>query len=456
MKRLFLSLCAVSCVLLAFAQPKPATVNGTTARRSKEPMKLYAITHGRIEELASSRIDTAGKFGFLFYPATEGFYVIGAGPDQVLAEKFTFYFKPGDQLNVSFPGEGVFNLQGENSKENRAIADWQQFGAGVSYPALYALRSHLTYKEFFPKFDSFVNQLPAYKPLKTGNKQFDAVFARMRKLEVLNWAIAFTSSPNSIHPTPADYISYYKGIKVEDYTQDAFLLQYPFGQRLLSFLPMGVDIIAGNKLSGDLDARIAKVANDTLRGEQVVQFAGGLKTYLGYLDLQKNYGKYILTADQQRRANEVSVKLAKESSKPGAQAINFTYPDNKGKKVSLTDFKGKVVLVDVWATWCGPCKKELPDLKKMEEEMRGLDIVFMSVSVDEEKDHQKWEDFIAKEEMKGVQLFASGWSDIAKNYDIKAIPRFMVFDKKGNIVSIDAPRPSGKELKMLLEAELKK
>jgi len=455
MKKTILSLCTVTCMMAAYAQT-PANVNGVTARRSKEPMKLYAITHGRLEELASSKVDTSGKFGFLFYPATEGFYVIGAGPEQVQAEKYTFYFKPGDQLNVSFAAEGSYTLRGANTKENAAIAAWQQYGAAVSYPALYSLRTHLTFKEFFPKLDSFVNKLPAYKAQATGNKKFDAVYPRMRNLDVLNWAISFVSSPNSIHPTAADYIPYYKNIKVEDYTADAFLLQYPFGQRLLSFLPMGVDIIAGNKLSGDLDARIAKVVNDTLRGEQIVQFAGGLKTYLGFLDLQKNYGKYILTDDQQRRAADISVKLAKESSKPGAQAINFTYPDNKGNKVSLTDFKGKVVLVDVWATWCGPCKKELPDLKKLEEEMRDRDIVFMSVSVDEDKDHQKWEDFIAKEEMKGVQLFASGWSDIARNYDIKAIPRFMVFDKKGNIVSIDAPRPSGKELKLLLEAELKK
>ena len=123
---------------------------------------------------------------------------------------------------------------------------------------------------------------------------------------------------------------------------------------------------------------------------------------------------------------------------------------------SLTDFKGKVVLVDVWATWCGPCKAEIPHLKKMEEDMRNQDVVFMSVSVDEQKDFQKWKDFVAKEELKGVQMFAAGWSDIAKNYNIKGIPRFMVFDKKGNIVTIDSPRPSSKELKLLLENELKK
>src|SRR5690606_23739996 len=119
----------------------------------------------------------------------------------------------------------------------------------------------------------------------------------------------------------------------------------------------------------------------------------------------------------------------------------FTYPDLNGKMVSLTDFKGKVVLVDVWATWCGPCKAEIPALKKMEEELRAKDIVLLSVSVDEEKDKQKWKDFVKDENLTGVQVFASGWSDIAKFYKITGIPRFMVFDKKGNIVSTNSPRP---------------
>lgn len=59
-----------------------------------------------------------------------------------------------------------------------------------------------------------------------------------------------------------------------------------------------------------------------------------------------------------------------------------------------------------------------------------------------------------KEEL--VQLFASGWSDIAKVYEIKGIPRFMVFGKDGKIVNTDAPRPSDPELKELIDTELKK
>ena len=86
--------------------------------------------------------------------------------------------------------------------------------------------------------------------------------------------------------------------------------------------------------------------------------------------------------------------------------------------------------------------------------MHGTDVVFLGVTVDEAKDKQKWLDFIETEGLKGIQLLANGWSKITKDYKINGIPRFMVFDKKGNIVSADAPRPSNPELKKMLEAEL--
>ncbi len=120
--------------------------------------------------------------------------------------------------------------------------------------------------------------------------------------------------------------------------------------------------------------------------------------------------------------------------------------------MSLTDFKGKVVLVDVWATWCGPCKAQIPHLEKLEKEYHGKDIVFISVSVDEKKD--KWLNMIKKDNLGGVQLWANGFSKICKDYSIKGIPRFMLFDKEGNIISVDAPRPSEPKLKELINKYL--
>jgi thiol-disulfide isomerase/thioredoxin len=135
-------------------------------------------------------------------------------------------------------------------------------------------------------------------------------------------------------------------------------------------------------------------------------------------------------------------------------ALNFSFPDESGKTVKLSDLRGKVVLVDVWATWCGPCKQQIPFLKKLEEEMHGSDLQVVSVSVDEAKDHAKWMKMIKDEQLGGIQLFASGWGEFVKYYKITGIPRFMIFDRAGRIVSVDSPRPNDPKLKLMLQEVL--
>ena len=138
--------------------------------------------------------------------------------------------------------------------------------------------------------------------------------------------------------------------------------------------------------------------------------------------------------------------------KEGEPAIDFNYPDIEGNKFSLASFKGKLVYVDVWATWCGPCKAEIPSLQKLETDYQGKDITFMSVSVDTDK--EAWEKMVADKELGGVQLWADGWSKITKDYAIFGIPRFMLFDTEGNVISTNAPRPSSEDIRELLDVHL--
>ena len=137
----------------------------------------------------------------------------------------------------------------------------------------------------------------------------------------------------------------------------------------------------------------------------------------------------------------------------GNASPSFAYPDKENKVVSLEDLKGKYVYVDVWATWCGPCKREIPYLKEMTKEYEGKDIEFVSISIDETKDYDKWIAMLEDKEMDGIQLFSDkDWnSDFVKAYDIKGIPRFILIDKEGMIVSADAARPSDPKLKEQLE-----
>ncbi|NRA93028.1 MAG: TlpA family protein disulfide reductase, partial [Psychroserpens sp.] len=161
----------------------------------------------------------------------------------------------------------------------------------------------------------------------------------------------------------------------------------------------------------------------------------------------------------------LSGKIALRKELPeGAPSPTFeNYINHKGGTTSLSDLKGKYVYVDIWATWCGPCKREFPSLKKVEEQFHGKNIEFVSISVDDErrsgtkeKAFEAWTNMVNDKELGGVQLFSDkAWqSDFVKAYKVNGIPRFILIDPDGNIVSPDAPRPSNPKLVELLEEKL--
>ena len=137
--------------------------------------------------------------------------------------------------------------------------------------------------------------------------------------------------------------------------------------------------------------------------------------------------------------------------KEGDPAIDFNYPDQSGERFSLANFKGNLVYVDVWATWCGPCVAEIPSLQKLEKDYHDKNITFMSISVDQNK--EAWEKMVLEKELGGIQLWADS-RDISENYAIMGIPRFMLFDSNGNVISTNAPRPSSDEIRELLDSHL--
>jgi len=140
-----------------------------------------------------------------------------------------------------------------------------------------------------------------------------------------------------------------------------------------------------------------------------------------------------------------------------APAPSFDYVNYAGGKTKLEDLRGKYVYIDVWATWCGPCRGEIPHLKKVEEKYHGKNIAFVSISVDVQKDFEKWKTFVKDKELGGIQLFADkDWnSDFTKAFGINSIPRFILIDPTGKVVDADAARPSDPKLVEKLDELLK-
>lgn len=136
-------------------------------------------------------------------------------------------------------------------------------------------------------------------------------------------------------------------------------------------------------------------------------------------------------------------------------AIDFAYPDVNGDTVILSSFAGKVVYVEVWASWCQYCRKEISDLKKLQRLFKNDDVVFINVSIEE--NDVRWRIFINEKKIGGINLITKEIfnSAIVKEYEIKAIPHYILVDRKGNIVSKNASRPSSftivDEISTLLE-----
>lgn len=130
---------------------------------------------------------------------------------------------------------------------------------------------------------------------------------------------------------------------------------------------------------------------------------------------------------------------------PGQPAVDFAFKTLDGQDRKLSDFKGKVVYLDFWASWCGPCKGEMPHAKKIKEQLNGKDVVFLYVSIDENV--EAWKKGIESMEISGVHTQTPGWSgEIAKKYNISGVPSYFLIDKKGRFASKRAPRPSQGEV----------
>lgn len=254
----------------------------------------------------------------------------------------------------------------------------------------------------------------------------------------------------------SDFNAYIAGI-VEDTVYESVEMYYQVFEQKVNWY---VALERNSRALGD-SARMVEMGliNELLQSQPLKNrmLSRCIRSYLSYginsmLDETFELYQQLCTDDiQKQRMKELYDNASKLM--PGKPAPDFDMYTKDGKKVMLSDLKGKYVYFDVWATWCGPCKAEIPHLARVAEALKGKNNVeIISISVD--ADHKAWVTMIEEDQPQWKQFIVKDAfnSTLARSYNISGIPQFTLIDPDGKIIDVQAMRPSHPELLPLLKS----
>jgi len=431
-------------VLTAFANAKDiVTISGKIINTEDGKIKIKGESFSK-----EIKLNTDGTFSETFSIDYIGIYVVGTSRNRTF-----IYLSKETQLTLN-ADDNDFNttlqFNGKGSVENQYIAQKSKSTIGITNEELYKLDE----SNFLKKITEIKNTImvfyhnTTFKDLNFKDKEAKNI-TYLEQLYILNY------------PSYHAYYAKIEGFKVSenfpkfdntiDLDNDAtFLFSNTYRQIVIAKFNEKTE----SQLTPD-DKTTAKYALPIIKTYKSQNIKNALVQGLsfeisaGNSESEKLYHELIAISTDVIFKENLKIKFDKVKTLViGKPSPKFYYENHKGGKTALESLKGKYVYIDVWATWCGPCRKEIPSLKKVEEQYFQKNIAFVSISIDALKDHEKWNRLVTEKQLGGIQLFADNdWnSQFVKEYAIDGIPRFILIDPNGNIVSADAPRPSDPKL----------
>ncbi|MEN2487085.1 TlpA disulfide reductase family protein [Flavobacterium sp. B11] len=457
-KHIFYFILTFIMVQMSFAAnlSEYAVIRGTISIpdfKAKE-VTLYNVEDGKPAVAATAKVNSLGEFGFMTPVSAAGFYYVDYGQFKSRNQLIRLYLEPKLDLNLVVNKEN-YVLSGKNIGQNALVQKANEIYN--DFAPFARLGGNVTYVEFYPFIDKGIAKADEFsKSIKTKDASFNKLLKLAVATDVEELTYTFFRMPRTAFPDKDDRPAVIKTWMIDKKFTDPDLLKLANGVSLMTNYFFYVTINGGEKPKRlDLTESITHITDPALKDVYLREEVATSRMKIEEYEKIAPSIKPFMVSDASKAFLVEYEKVLHKNV--GQKGLDFTYNDINNKPVSFSDFKGKFVYIDLWATWCGPCKAEIPHMKKIEEDYHGKNIVFVSLSLDKPKDAQKWKDYVTKEQLKGIQLMADKdfSSDVAKNYDVNAIPRFLLFDPKGNIINADALRPSNPELREQLDKLLK-
>jgi len=433
-----------------------AVIKGTIAipETKVKEVTLYNVEEGKPVVAATAKVNSLGEFGFMTPVSAAGFYYVDYGQFKSRNQLIRLYLEPKLDINLVINKEN-YVLSGKNIGQNALVQKANEIYN--EFAPFSRLATNLTYVDFYPWIDKGVAKAEEFsKSIKTKDANFNKILKLAVATDVEELSYTFFRMPRSAFPDKDDRPAVIKTWQTDKKFTDPDLLKLQNGVSLMSNYFFYVTMNSGDAPKRlDLNEAVTHITDPALKDVYLRDAVATSRMKIEEYEKIAPSIKPLMVSDASKAFLLEYEKVLHKNV--GQKGLDFTYNDINDKPVSFSDFKGKFVYIDLWATWCGPCKAEIPHMKKIEEDYHGKNIVFVSLSLDKSKDAQKWKDYVTKEQLKGIQLMADKdfGSDVAKNYDVNAIPRFLLFDTKGNIINADALRPSNPELRAQLDKLLK-
>ncbi|UMB60830.1 TlpA family protein disulfide reductase [Lutibacter sp. A80] len=472
----------ISCAKNKETQKKDQFINVTISGHVSgfnNPLSFFGEGVFQGEEI---KLDKEGNFKVSYDSIVEGKYAILLGSENSLP----IYLKQGTKLNLDIDldkiearDKNAVSISGENNDETELLYELMINAPSYQY-------NRIDYKEIYlPKIDKKNPEefeayqldliekeraiVKKYVEIKSISESFLEVF-NLELLLKYNFSFklysryANVNNPDKNWIIPENYKAYFKNeipqnnfdlyhksSRYEMYVREGY---YAKMQTVLSqFERESMDYFKAQTNYLDTCSFPEIIKKDMYNSYTISYIRSNDMVIRGYLNEIINQK----VTDSNVLERFENFKTGENAYADGKPAPLFTLIDINNKEISLTDFKGKMVLLDCWATWCAPCIKGLPKFNALREKYAGKNIEFVCVSVDE--DIPAWEKKVKENKdglHTGIQLNTSlNKNTFKKDLMVQGIPRYILIGADGNIIKREAPRPGTPELYELIENNLK-